>query len=395
MPQTVECPECGTRMKVKAETSRRFRVTCARCQARFTADGAEEMTTTAPRRAVQEETVDRPRRTSRRSGLDEDDRPRRRKPARSGGKGLWVLLGVGTLGLLLLGGGGVLAVVLMGRFGGGPPEVGLPGVGVNLPGVVGLPGLPSKPKGKVPARLLAYAPNDALSIKYVTLKNQREALHPSQIHSPFPLKMEDLERDYGPLEGIDEILLTQGYSTRQRGGIITVVSFNKPPDRAAVIAGGKELRAKGKTYYLMEEGNRHVPFSDYRHFASDTLLVCSESEVLLLEVINGDGGKFPAWFQGLIDEADGYHISVRRVREGGPRLSGSGAHARIECKWVEAGLVHYHNVEVYEDEQAARKGEMNYEKRPRSGEVINVRVSGDRVIAHHTVPVDQRNRFWR
>jgi hypothetical protein len=363
MPPTVACPWCGAKVKTATAPGGRSQVTCPNCRGRFVTDSEGEKV---------EQPDDAP--SSRSSRDEKDGRPRRKKKAAGSsrrGKGVWVALTLGSA--LLLGGGAVMALVLLGGGGSG--------------GGRGRSG----DRGHIPPAMLAYLPNDTFRISYANVKNQLRAFanDKGQVRVPHPLTVAQLEKDYGPLDNVEEALWAIRSGDFTRGGTLVVVRFARPVDKAKLTAGGKELVAKGKKYYELK-ANKNRPgfggtaFGDYVHFPSDTMVVRTVTDVLAREVVGGDAGKFPDWYRRLIDEGDGYVIDVLRAPREGEVISAAGAVGRLECKSKSGNGVAIRTVEEYVTEEAALQGRKFWDElattRKLPDEDISFRVSGKRIL---------------
>ncbi|HKB37471.1 MAG TPA: hypothetical protein VKD72_13575 [Gemmataceae bacterium] len=356
MPRVVECPLCGDRVRLNAPPAR-SRVSCPNCKGRFTIDADE-----APRR--------------------------RRKPAsRSGGKGVWVALAVGA-GVLLVAGAVTAFVLLGGGQGGG--------------GLLGGPGGNGERVGRVPPDLLGYVPNDAFIIRYANVKDQLRALgnDKSRVRLPGPLDARQLEKDYGPLEDVEEVLWAYRSSDFTRGGTVVVIRFSRPVEKARVVGGGNGREAKGKKYYELKpnkdaEGFGGKALGDYVSFPSDTMVVRADADTLAREVLGGDAGKFPEWFRELIGEGDGHIIDARRAPREGEAAVAHGAVGVVEWSSRSGDTITAHTVEVYASADIVPRGREFWEGRARQtlpGERVTFRVSGKRILAEVTLPAGTPGR---
>src|SRR5262245_55613768 len=246
MSRIIECPLCGTKVKLKAPTGL-SKLICPSCKGRFAIDdGAEDPemgSPPRPRRAARDEEEDRPRRGSRRArqGDDGDGRHGKKKSGiPSGRKKVWVALAIVSV---LLVGGVATTLVLLGGGGGG---------GTGAPG-----GGNGEKLGRIPTTLLAYVPNDTFVIGYGNVKNQLKAFGNDKgqvrLHATF-------EKDYGPLENVEEYLSAQRSGDLTRGEHVLVVRFSKPIDKAKFTGRGKELQAKGKKYYELIQSKNEEGF---------------------------------------------------------------------------------------------------------------------------------------
>jgi hypothetical protein len=316
----------------------------------------------------------------------------RRKSAGSGGKGIWIALAAAAA-VLLIGGTG-LALVLRGR--GGPGGPGSPSSPSGQPGGGGS-GENTAQAGRAPANLLAYAPNDTFVVGYANVKDQLKAFDnaKSQVRLHATRDTTQFEKDYGPLENIEEVLSAQRSGDFTRGNRVLVVRFSRPPDRSRLTAGGKEQEARGKKYHEMKQSN--VP-GDYLYFPSDTLLVRADTRGLMEEVIGGDVGKFPEWFQKLIDSApDGYVVEVRRAPREGGFISTAGPIGRVQSKTKSGDTVTISTVEEYKSEEATQEGRKDWaglsaRKLPR--EEITIRVSGTRILVNQSAQAEVYKTQW-
>jgi hypothetical protein len=130
----IDCPKCGDRFEVRADNQRKE------------AGGEGPAAKKAARQVESDEDEDRPRRRRRRDeDEDYDDRPRRTKRGR-----LYLCIGLGVTGALLVGVG--LFFLLRGSGSGPPPEA--------------AKALKNRPKRDLPKDLFAYWPGEQFQIHY-------------------------------------------------------------------------------------------------------------------------------------------------------------------------------------------------------------------------------------
>jgi hypothetical protein len=369
MARIMDCPLCGAKVKLKVPTGS-SKLICPSCKGRFAIEDGAEDPEKAPRRAARDD-EDRPRRGSRRArpGDDEDRGQRKTKSGvPSGRKRMWVALAI--VSVLLVGGVAATLVLLGGGGGGGS----------------GGPGGENGKLGRIPPTLLAYLPNDAFVIGYGNVKNQLKAFGNDQsqvrLHGMF-------EKDYGPLENVEEVLSAQRSGDLTRGEHVFVVRFTKPIDTAKFTGRGKELQAKGKKYYELKQSKNEAGFGgrvrgDYIHFPSDSVFVRADTKGMMEEVIGADCGKFPEWYRKLIDEGEGYAVEVRRAPRVGEFINTAGAIGSLVCTSKSGNTVTTSTVEEYVSDEAALQGRKFWDElattRRLPNEQVSVRVSGRRVL---------------